>query len=621
MAAPATLARSCCLVLAVAGSPCATASSSGRSSVAEPYYERPAASADLPFCSIPANLQCQTPPCSEQVHIQLGGPGEVVVSFASNASKRTPPLVRFGLAGHGVPWYASGSSNSFSQLIYWALPQTWNSTMGMPTLTAEEIAAIMTTTSWAKELGGGVKYSSWKNVSAEYVEKNISYPGTFGDYKNPAEQYDSPVLHTVTLKGLQGGETYEYGVADDSRTFQFTMPAAQFPFTFGITADVGQTQVSNVTFQTLKAMQPHTVLLAGDVSYADGYFPRWDSYGRLAEQLGAYIPVMYCPGDHEQFNGEAFVNYRARYPMPSGPSHSSNPLYWSRDIGPAHVISLNSYSGTANGTLQNEWLREDLATRFDRRRTPWLVVMMHVPWYNSNAAHIGEAELMRQDMEWLFYKYGVNVVLAGHTHSYERTSPVYNNRTDPCGPVYLNVGDGGNREGAEAFGFSEIWLPGSGGEVRPEWSIFRQATFGVGQLDLLNETHAKMYWRRHACFNQSANAPPSHENFNAENCTTTGDNSRNATLSEDEVVLVRPSPERCPNQAVLPRGLAAEDLVAAAAAAMATAAVRQGLEEEAQGVCAASCGAGELLNTTACLCLSVADLLAGQGRRLLESLV
>lgn len=35
----------------------------------------------------------------------------------------------------------------------------------------------------------------------------------------------------------------------------------------------------------------------GDLSYADGYAPRWDSFGRQFEHLGAKIPAAFCPGE------------------------------------------------------------------------------------------------------------------------------------------------------------------------------------------------------------------------------------------------------------------------------------------------------------------------------------
>ena len=36
------------------------------------------------------------------------------------------------------------------------------------------------------------------------------------------------------------------------------------------------------------------------------------------------------------------------------------------------------------GSLQHAWLRRDLAA-IDRAATPWVIVMMHAPWYNSNS--------------------------------------------------------------------------------------------------------------------------------------------------------------------------------------------------------------------------------------------
>eukprot|EP00166_Cyanidium_caldarium_P006429 ctg_941.g368 len=71
---------------------------------------------------------------------------------------------------------------------------------------------------------------------------------------------------------------------------------------------------------------------------------------------------------------------------------------------------------------------------------------------------------MREAMEPLLYKYGVDVLLAGHVHAYERTHPVYNNATNPCGTVHLDLGDAGNREGAYI-----PWL-----EPQPSWSAFHE---------------------------------------------------------------------------------------------------------------------------------------------------
>ena len=193
-----------------------------------------------------------------------------------------------------------------------------------------------------------------------------------------------------------------------------------------------------------------------------------------------------------------------------------------------------------NASLQYRWLRRHLAT-VNRSATPWLVVMMHAPWYNSNVGHIGEAEPMRVNMERLLYDAQVDLVLAGHVHAYERTRPVYDGCVDSCGPVYLNLGDGGNREGAYV-----PWLT-----PQPRWSAFRQATFGVGMLTLHNATHAWYEWTRAACYD-SAPGAHHHANFDAADCATaadagageSADNAEHPRVASDGVWIVRSAATR-----------------------------------------------------------------------------
>ena len=62
--------------------------------------------------------------------------------------------------------------------------------------------------------------------------------------------------------------------------------------------------------------------------------------------------------------------------MPHAASGSPSSLWWAADVGPCRVVTLCSYCSTAAGSLQLAWLERELAA-VDRRRTPWLVVMMH----------------------------------------------------------------------------------------------------------------------------------------------------------------------------------------------------------------------------------------------------
>ena len=162
--------------------------------------------------------------------------------------------------------------------------------------------------------------------------------------------------------------------------------------------------VSNRSFAKLAALAPDAVLLSGDLSYADGWPWRWDSRGRgvhpssprrrrrgtprrfgaLASPLLSRVPVLVTGGNHEIGSSEAWLHYLHRWPTPYREARSTSPLYWSADVGPAHVVALNSYDNFVNGgdRLQRKWLEDDLS-KVDRAATPWLIVMMHAPFYLS----------------------------------------------------------------------------------------------------------------------------------------------------------------------------------------------------------------------------------------------
>lgn len=71
-------------------------------------------------------------------------------------------------------------------------------------------------------------------------------------------------------------------------------------------------------------------------------------------------------------------------------------------------------------TPQWWWLREELK-KVDREKTPWLIVLMHVPLYSSNVVHYMEGESMRAVFESWFVHSRVDFIFAGHVHAYERS--------------------------------------------------------------------------------------------------------------------------------------------------------------------------------------------------------
>ncbi|MQA30609.1 MAG: metallophosphoesterase [Luteitalea sp.] len=67
---------------------------------------------------------------------------------------------------------------------------------------------------------------------------------------------------------------------------------------------------------------------------------------------------------------------------------------------------------------QQDWIENELRSSDDE----WKVVYFHHPLYSSGGRHGSEVDL-REILEPLFIKYGVNAVFAGHDHIYERIKP------------------------------------------------------------------------------------------------------------------------------------------------------------------------------------------------------
>lgn len=191
-----------------------------------------------------------------------------------------------------------------------------------------------------------------------------------------------------------------------------------------IKGDLGQTEWTNSTLDHIQSIDYDVLILPGDLSYADTHQPLWDSFGRIVEPYASRRPWMVTEGNHEIeifpiIYPTGFKAYNARWPMPYQESGSTSNLYYSFEVAGTHVIMLGSYEEFDADSEQYKWLQADLA-KIDRKKTPWVVALLHAPWYNTNTAHQGEGDSMRLAMEELLYKARVDLVFQGHVHAYER---------------------------------------------------------------------------------------------------------------------------------------------------------------------------------------------------------
>jgi len=307
-----------------------------------------------------------------------------------------------------------------------------------------------------------------------------------------------------------------------------------------IVGDLGQTYNSTITMLNImseiekdkaisKLKSKHAssdmiLLVAGDLSYANSIQPQWDNWFQLMEPLIRETPIMVAAGNHEiECDAKTFMpflSYESRFYMPNqlgdaiiepvdGDAYNQKwgcatpsvfegqydygNAFYSFDHGMVRTIVLSSYSETRVGSRQHTWLVEELKNAQQNRDegfTPWITIMMHTQFYTTFQGHDAEKETidMKESMEDLFRDYGVNLVLSGHDHAYMRSNPMYKGKLDKRGksPIYLIVGEGGNREG-----HNKAYL-----HPNPEdWVAVRdKSVYGFGLLEVKNSTTAHWRW-------------------------------------------------------------------------------------------------------------------------------
>jgi hypothetical protein len=166
------------------------------------------------------------------------------------------------------------------------------------------------------------------------------------------------------------------------------------------------------------------VVVVGDIAYANGHLPSWESWLTAVEPLFATVPLFVVPGNHEiecdAYTYRIFQPYENYFRTPEyyqrPPTHiqpvpisqrmklCTHPAqetwsvyehgnsYYEFQYGLANVIVLNSYTDPTRGSVQYNWLQDQLE-KVNRSITPWSIVTFHSPFHttfhghNSKSAH------------------------------------------------------------------------------------------------------------------------------------------------------------------------------------------------------------------------------------------
>ncbi len=280
--------------------------------------------------------------------------------------------------------------------------------------------------------------------SSQSIAGRVKFGPSAASLTSTANEASSTTDHEVTLTGLTANTVYFYSIgsavdtlagADAAHTFTTPPTTGSTPNTrVWILGDAGtgtanQIAVRDAFYAWTGARDPNLVLQLGDNAYNSGLDSEFQSnvfniYGSLMKR----VPFWSCLGNHETNQATSFVDtypYFSIYTFPKtgqcGGVASGTEHYYSFDYGNVHFISLDSMTASRSATgAMATWLTADLASNTQT----WVVAFFHHPPY-TKGSHDSDTETelieMRSNLLPILENGGVDLVLSGHSHSYERS--------------------------------------------------------------------------------------------------------------------------------------------------------------------------------------------------------
>lgn len=294
--------------------------------------------------------------------------------------------------------------------------------------------------------------------------------------------------HSVKLTGLEPNTRYYYSVGTPEYSiykgvdYRFkTSPANKdSSVRFWVTGDQGQAGLiqSGVRDAMLAWVKKNPVksgngkaelkynpdfwLTTGDNAYRSGTNQQFqDNFFNPYASILKHTPVWPTYGNHDARRWAFFNIFSFPTKAEAGGLASATEKYYSFDYGALHVVMLDSQSSRIQkNSKMLRWLQKDLAATQQK----WLVTAFHHPAYSKGthnsdnpADSLNRMQNVRKYVLPILEKAGVDIVLNGHSHMYERswfmnchygTSDTFTNNliqdakpSDSTGPIELQTSE------------------------------------------------------------------------------------------------------------------------------------------------------------------------------------
>jgi hypothetical protein len=255
-------------------------------------------------------------------------------------------------------------------------------------------------------------------------------------------------------------------------------------------------------------------LFNGDLCYANLANDRvrtWSDFWENNSRSARNRPWMPSAGNHEIEAGNGplgFAAYQTYFSVPeaAGQTPDTRGLWYAFTVGSVRVISISNddvclqnggdvYNRGFSQGAQKAWLERELAQARRYGDIDWVVVTMHQVVVSTadkfNGADLG----IRQEWVPLFDKYGVDLVVCGHEHHYERSHPI---RGQQANATLTPIAAGTRTDVVDTTKGTVHMVLGGGGTSAPSNGLLFnppqcRVITSVGPVDPVTHKHPPVY--------------------------------------------------------------------------------------------------------------------------------
>jgi predicted MPP superfamily phosphohydrolase len=238
-------------------------------------------------------------------------------------------------------------------------------------------------------------------------------------------------LFVATLEALPGGEVIRYRVVTKRGSTEFQSFRVDVGSDESIEfAAFGDTRtghsVHRAVIEAMNREDIDFVIHTGDMVANGGRDAEWDQFFQIERPLLSHVPILPSIGNHDMSARNNYQHYFLQNLWAKGRR------YYSKDWGNLRIIAVDGGIECKEGCDQFQFVEN--ALREAAKKNMLVILFLHYPPFSSgkHGSNLGVQEPITD----LAKRYGVELVIGGHDHNYERTKPI-------DGTTYLVSGSAG----------------------------------------------------------------------------------------------------------------------------------------------------------------------------------